>query len=626
MTRTLLHAVLASALLLAAGLAEAADLTVRVDAREITRRHVHTDMSLGVKPGPLTLVFPKWIPGEHGPTGPLETIIGMTIRANGATLAWQRDPLDMYAIRVTAPPGATRLDIALDSGLATESGVFSTGPTSSEQLAVLPWNEFVLLPKGRDAGAITTEASVLAPPEWQLSCALALRPHPDGSAALEPASLARLIDSPVQMGRYLKRIELPGSPPLAELSHTISLAADSAAALAVPDDFATGYGRLVAQAGALFGTRMYRHYTWLLTLSDHVAHFGLEHHESSDDRTAENALSEAPLREGVAGLLAHEYVHSWNGKYRRPAGLLSPDYQKPMDGSLLWVYEGLTTFWGEVLPVRAGLVTVESYREMLASVAGHFDVETGARWRSLADTAVAAQILYDAPPAWASSRRGVDFYEASEFLWLNVDSELRARSAGRASLDDFMKRFYAGPGGEPALKPYVESDVYAGLAAVAPGDWKELIRRHLDSTGTQALFAGLEGAGWRLSYSPAKNSYIETEEKRRKVTLRVWSIGLNLDDKDTITDTIEDRAAVRAGAGPGMKLVAVNGRKYTAEVLDAAIAAAHAEHKPIQLLVVNGDYYRTLSVEYYDGPRYPHLTRIDGRPDTLSEALRGRSD
>lgn len=626
MRRALLHGVLASAVLMLAGLAQAADLTLRVDAREIARRHVHTDMSLAVKPGPLTLVFPKWLPGEHGPTGPLETIIGMTIRAGGTTLAWERDPLDMYAIRVTVPAAATRLDIALDSGLPTEHGEFSTGPTSSEQLAVLPWNEFVLLPKGHDAGSLSTEAQLLAPPEWQLSCALALRPQPDGSVALEPASLARLIDSPVQMGRFLKRIELPGSPPLPQLAHTLSLAADSEASLTVPDDFAAGYGRLVAQAGALFGTRMYRHYTWLLTLSDHVAHFGLEHHESSDDRTAENALSEAPLREGVAGLLAHEYVHSWNGKYRRPAGLLSPDYQKPMDGSLLWVYEGLTNFWGTVLPVRAGLVSPESYREALASVAGHFDVETGARWRPLADTAVAAQILYDAPAAWASSRRGVDFYEASEFLWLNVDAELRAKSSGHASLDDFMKRFYAGPGGEPALKPYVESDVYAGLAAVAPGDWRALIRRHLDSTDTRALLAGLESAGWRLSYSSARNTYIQTQEKRRKETLRAWSIGLNLDDKDMIIDTIEDRAAARAGAGPGMKLVAVNGRKYTAEVLDAAIAAAHSGHKPIELLVENGDYYRTLRVEYYDGPRYPHLTRIDGRPDTLSEALRARSD
>jgi predicted metalloprotease with PDZ domain len=621
-----LRAVLICAWILFAAAVQAADLTVRVDAREVTRKRVHTDLTLAVSGGPLTLVFPKWIPGEHGPTGPLETIIGLVIRANGETLTWRRDPLDMYAISVTVPHGATRLEIALDTGLATEGGEFSTGPTSSEQLAVLPWNEFVLLPRGRDAGTITTEATVLAPAQWQLNCALALHPQPDGSVQLEPATLARLIDSPLQMGRYAQRIELAGSPPLPELNHAISLVADTPAALAVPDDFAAGYSRLVAQAGELFGTRPYRHYTWLLTLSDHVAHFGLEHHESSDDRTAENALSEAQLREDVAELLAHEYVHSWNGKYRRPAGLLSPDYQKPMDGSLLWVYEGLTQFWGTVLPVRAGLTPPESYREMLASVAGSFDVETGDRWRPLVDTAVEAQILYNAPAAWESSRRSVDFYEASEFLWLNVDSELRASKPRHASLDDFMRRFYAGAGGQPALKPYVESDVYATLGQLAPGEWRALIHRHLDSTSPRALLAGLESTGWKLSYSPQKNSYIETQQKRRKTTDRTWSIGLVIDDKATIIDTIEDRSAARAGAGPGMKLMAVNGHKYSAEVLDAAIAAAHDSRKPIELLVESGDYYRTLTVEYFDGARYPHLTRLDARADTLSEVLRARSN
>jgi predicted metalloprotease with PDZ domain len=626
MRAALFPGLLMGAAALAGASAEAADLSIRVDAREIARKHVHTDMTLAVKGGPLTLVFPKWIPGEHGPTGPIETIIGLVIRANGEPLTWQRDPLEMYAISVTVPNGATHLDISMDDGLAVEGGEFGAGPSSSAQLAVLPWNDFVLLPKGRAAASLTTEVAVLAPPDWQLNCALALHPQSDGSVQLEPANLARLIDSPLQMGRYARRIELTGSAPLPELKHAISLVADSEAALSVPADFAAGYGRLVAQAGSLFGTRVYRHYTWLLTLSDHVAHFGLEHHESSDDRTAENSLSEESLREDVAELLAHEYVHSWNGKYRRPAGLLSPDYQRPMDGSLLWVYEGMTEFWGTVLPVRAGLIPAEHYREMLASLAGTFDGESGDRWRPLADTAVEAQILYNAPKSWQSARRDTDFYEASEFLWLNVDAELRARSGGHASLDDFVKRFYAGSGGAPDLKPYVESDVYATLAAVAPGQWRELIRGHLDSLGPHALLAGLESSGWKLSYSPEKNTYIEAHQRRKKLTERQWSIGLIVDDKDLIVDTVEERAAARAGAGPGMQVVAVNGRKYSAEALDAAIAAAHASHQPIELLVLNGDYYRTLKVEYFDGARFPHLTRIDGRADTMSDALRARTD
>jgi predicted metalloprotease with PDZ domain len=617
---------LAAALLLALGAAQAADLTVRVDARDVQRKHLHSELTLAVHgSGPLTLVFPKWIPGEHSPSGPLDTMIGLTIRANGAALAWQRDPDDMYALSVTVPAGATQLDISLDSGLPTEGGVFGTGPTSSERLAVLPFNLFVLLPKGRDAATISTEASVRAPPGWQLSCALEMHDQADGSVTLEPATLDRLIDSPVQMGAYLERIELPGSAPYPQLRHTVSIAADSAAALAVPDDFAAAYGRLVAQAGALFGTRMYRHYTWLLSLSDHVARFGLEHHESSDDRYYENSLTDPGRRQLLAELLAHEYVHSWNGKYRRPAGLLSPDYDQPMNGSLLWVYEGLTQFWGTVLPVRAGLYTAESYREMLASVAGDYDIQPGDRWRPLADTAVAAQLLYGGE-SWASSRRGVDFYDASDLLWLNVDSQLRAHSGGRASLDDFMRRFYAGPGGAPALAPYVEADIYATLAAIAPGDWRGLIRRHLDTLGPRPLLEGLESSGWKLEYSAKKNSYIESGEQSRMRLERKWSIGLTLDSKGAILDTIEGRAAALAGAGPGMQVVAVNGRKFSAEVLDAAIVAAHQDRKPIELLVESADYYRTLRVAYFDGARFPHLARIADRTDTLSEVLKARAN
>jgi predicted metalloprotease with PDZ domain len=614
-----------TAMLLSGATVSAADLTVRLDAREVLRKHLHTDLTLAVKPGPLTLVFPKWIPGEHGPTGPLNTLIGMSIRGGGQDLSWQRDPMEMFAVSLTVPAGVTRLQISLDTGLPTEGGEFTAGPSSSAQVAVISWNQFVLFPKGRAAASLTTEAAVIAPPGWQLSSALALTAQADGSVRVEDTNLARLIDSPVQMGRYVKRVELAGSAPLPELKHTIAIAADSEEALTVPEDFAAGYARLVAQAGMLFGTRMYRHYTWLLTLSDHVVHFGLEHHESSDDRDDENSLAEVPLREGIAELLAHEYVHSWNGKYRRPAGLLSPDYQQPMDGSLLWVYEGMTQFWGTVLPVRAGLTPPEDYREMLASVAGFFDIQTGNRWRPLADTAVAAQILYDAPASWALSRRDVDFYDASDFLWLNVDAELRARSGGKASLDDYVRRFYAGAGGAPALKPYVEADVYTTLASVAPGDWRAIIRRHLDTLGPQALLEGLKSSGWQLSYSAEKNTYLEAQQKRHKQTDRMWSLGLKLDDKDVVIETVENRAAAQAGMGPGMKLLAVNGRKYSAEVLDAAMVAAQASKKPLELLVENSDYYRTLSVPYTQGPRWPHLTRIEGHADVLSEVLKPRS-
>jgi predicted metalloprotease with PDZ domain len=606
--------------------AQATDLTVRVDAREVTSKRVHTDLTLAVKPGPLTLVYAKWMPGEHGPTGPLESLIGLEIKANGARLSWSRDPLDMYALRIAVPPGIRQLDVSMESGLATGGPGFTAAPTSSARLAILSWNQFLLFPKGVDADKMSVSATIIAPAGWTVVCALQSQAKSGGAYEFEASTLSRLIDSPVQMGLYAKLVELKGSEPLADIKHSLSIMADSAAALAVPGEFAPGYSRLVAENGLLFGSRMYRHYTWLVSLSDHVAHFGLEHHESSDNRTVENILSEADLRMDLAELLGHEYVHSWNGKYRRPQGLLSPDYQKPMDGSLLWVYEGMTQFWGEVLPTRAGLITPEYFREAIANAAASFDTEPGARWRPMADTATAAQVLYDAPHAWQSSRRGADFYDASIFLWLDVDAELRARSQGHATLDDFAKRFYAGASGAPQLKPYVEQDVYDALAAVAPAEWRTFIHRHLDSTGTAALMGALERSGWKLSYSVQSNASVETWQKRHnQQTLRQWSIGLNLDKDAQIIDVISDRAAAQAGASPGMSIIAVNGQKYTATVLDAAIAAAQSTHKPIALLVEDSDYYRTLSVEYFDGPRFPHLVRLEGLPDTLSTVVSPRA-
>jgi predicted metalloprotease with PDZ domain len=603
-----------------------AELTLRIDARDIARRHLQTHETLAVKPGPLVLVYPKWIPAEHAPAGPLDSIIGLEITANGQRLVWQRNPLEMYEISVTVPKGADHLDIALESGLPPDGGGFSGSPDNTARLAVIRWNQYVLLPKGRDAATLSSTGSVRAPDGWEVACSLDNHKGEGGAVDFEPVSLAQLIDSPVQLGAFMRRVEIPGSAPHPDIHHAIAIAGDTAESTAVPPDFAAGYGNLVAEAGALFTSRHYRHYVWLLTLSDHVSHFGEEHHESSDDRLPETILADADTRSGVVpGLLAHEYVHSWNGKYRRPQGLLSPDYQKPMDGSLLWVYEGMTEFWGDVLPVRAGLTQPEFFRDLIAARAGHFEISSGPRWRPLADTAVEAQVLYDSPAAWSSARRGVDFYDASIFLWLDIDSQLRAHSGGKATLDDFVHRFYSGADGKPEVKPYVENDLYTTLAAIAPGDWRGIIRKHLDVPDTTALLDGLKHSGWQLSYSAEKNAAVELSQKWHKNTDRQWSIGLRLDKDAGIVDVIEGRAAALAGAAPGMKLLAVNGKKFTAEILDAAIVAAQSSHKPIELLVENDDYYRTLSVAYFDGPRYPHLTRVESTPDTLTDVLKAHA-
>jgi predicted metalloprotease with PDZ domain len=507
----------------------------------------------------------------------------------------------------------------MESGLSIAEHDFQSTRESSAQLGVLRWNQYVMLPKGRDAADISVVASVLVPAGWSAAGALVASTASDGVARIEPASVARLVDSPVQIGRHARRIEIAAAGSGLESGHSIAIVADSADGLSVPGDFLSGVSSLVAQTTGLFGWRAYGDYSWLLSLSDYVTPFGQEHLESSDIRARENVWSDVGRRHGLANTFAHELVHSWNGKYRRPRGLVSPDYQRPMDGSLLWVYEGLTTFWSDVLATRAGLMAPTDYRERLAKHAGNFDVSTGTRWRPLADTAVEAQVLFDAPGAWKFSRRGVDFYNASVLLWLDVDVELRARTQGKVSLDDFMKRFFAGTAEAAALRPYDEQEIYDTLETLASSDWRALVRRHLDETGTSAMFRALERAGWNLTYSHEPNS------STGKSTDRPWSIGLLLDEAGLITDVIEGRAAAKAGAGPNMRVIAVNGRKYSIGALDSAIAEAMRTREPIALLVENDGFYRTLSVQYFDGPRFPHLERVPTTPDTLSLVLEPRA-
>ncbi len=601
--------------------AYADDMTVRVDARDIARLRVHTTLRIPVAPGANTLVFPQWIPGTHGPTGPLDSMIGLVIAANGQPLAWRRDPVNMYAIHLEVPKDCSHLDVALESGLPVRHG------PGSENLAVINWNAYVMLPAGRDAEQIPVRAYLAIPPDWTQASALEAQLGADGAFAYAPASLARLIDSPVQASLHQRIVDLEvPSSPARPTKYRMAIAADSEADLKIPEAFAADYGRLVAETTALTGSTPYRHYTWLLTLTDQFDHFsGLEHHESSDNRGEEAALTDDKHRKWLPQLLAHEYFHSWNGKYRRPAGLLSPDYQQPMDGSLLWVYEGMTTFWGDVLPVRAGLLGADDFRDQLAFLAAIYDNEPGAGWRPLADTAVAAQVLYDSATSWRSSRRWVDFYNGSVFLWLDLDAELRRRSGARASLDDFVRAFAGADGVTPSVSPYREADIYALLASIAPGDWKGLIHRHLDAAGTGPLLQTLAHVGWRLEYTDAPNPAFDAHSELRKLTDRSFSIGLKLDKDAVVEDTIEGRAAARAGVVPGMKLIAVNGRRFSAKVLDAAIARARDTHQPIELLFEHADVFRTLTVPYFDGARNPHLVPIAGADDLLGAVLRPRS-
>jgi predicted metalloprotease with PDZ domain len=603
-------------LLLFAVSLDAQTIRVAVDATDAARKLFHSHLTIPAAPGPMKLAYAQWLPGEHGPTGPIDELVNVRIAANGQRVAWTRDPRDMFVFNIDVPAGANEIEVDATYLAPTDRGSFTAGPSATPNLAILGWNTVLLFPPGKDGEELMVEGSIKMPEGWTSACALQ---QTDGK--YERASLTTYIDSPLIMGRYLKSVDIPSGtgPP-----HRINIVADSRAALETPATFAADYSRLVAEAGAAFGAYHFRKYDWLLTLSEHVAHFGLEHHESSDNRMPEATLAEADTRKGLAGLLSHEYAHSWNGKYRRPAIMLSPDYQAPMEGNLLWVYEGLTTYLGPVLATRAGLWTPEEFREYLATVAAGFDIQPGRTWRPLEDTAVSAQILYGSPDAWRSLRRGVDFYEESLLLWLEVDAIIRRETSGRASLDDFTRRFHGGETGKPAVKPYPFDDLVATLNAVAPYDWHKHLTERLTSVSPRAPIGGLTAGGWKIAYDETENVILKMNEARHKGQDLTWSLGITLGQDGVVRDAILGLPAANAGIGPGMKIVAVNGRKWTREVLAAAIREAKTSTVPIELLVENNDLFRTHAIDYHGGMRYPHLVRNEEKEDRLAAVLRAR--
>jgi predicted metalloprotease with PDZ domain len=603
----------------AMGQSAAAPIRLMVDASQAPQKILHARMEIPVQSGPLTLYYPEWIPGEHMPDGPIIQVAGMKFSGGGKTIPWRRDLVEMFSIHVEVPAGVTTLVADFDFLLSGPASGFSAGASATASLDVLSWNQVLLYPKGLPAKDIIFAPSLRLPAEWKFGTALPIAKQEGAAIEFAPVALTNLVDSPVLSGRYYRAIQLtPGQNP----SHEIDIAADSAAALAMTPDTQLQLRNLVTEAYALFGVRHYRDYHFLLTLSDDVAHFGLEHHESSDDRTAERSLIDDAERIEFATLLPHEYVHSWNGKYRRPAGLATPDYQQPMKDDLLWVYEGLTEYLGEVLTARSGLQTPEQWREDFAGLVAQYENRPGRDWRPLQDTADAAPFLYDATNDWSNWRRGTDFYEEGELLWLDVDETLRTITKDKKSIEDFCRIFHGGAGGQPELKTYTFEDVVATLNRVAPYDWAGFLRARLDGVATKTPNEAVEKSGWKLVYNEQPNTVLEIEEELARHASFSLTVGFSASDEGAVADVIHGGPAYIAGIGPGMKIVAVNGAQFSPDAMRDAIAAGKNTTAPIQLIVANGAQFRTFSVDYHGGLRYPHIERDESRPDYLGEITR----
>jgi predicted metalloprotease with PDZ domain len=567
----------------------------------------------------MTLLYPEWIPGEHGPTGPIVDLVGLKITAAGNAVAWKRDAVNMYAFHVNVPAGATMLEVSFDFITPPEAAGFTSGASATTELAVLNWNQVLLYPEGVPSDQMRLQANLKVPNGWKYGTALPIAHESGNEIEFQPSALTTLIDSPVSAGAHYRTIELGNS--LGE-NHYLHVAGDSEKAIELSDELIEHYKSLVQETGALFGARHYRSYHFLLTLSDHVASFGLEHHESSDDRIGERGMVDEVTRKVNADLLPHEFTHSWNGKYRRPAGLATPDYSEPMKGGLLWVYEGLTQYLGQILTPRSGLLTADEFREELAITAAALDHKFGRNWRPLEDTAVSAQLLYNAREDYAGYRRGVDYYDEGTLIWLEVDVLIRDLSKGAKSLNDFCRAFEGGPGGVPALKTYNFDDVVAGLNAVQPYDWAGFLNKRLEAVGPHSTpLGGIENGGWKVTYGPARSEMWRNREEDSKTLNLNYSIGLKVSEEGNISDVLFGGPAQKAGISPATKLVAVNGRQYYPIVLREAVQSAVAKTGPIELLVKNGEYYQTFKIDYHGGELYPHLTRDDSKADVLSKII-----
>jgi len=597
----------------------AQSIRLNLDLTDAPRNIYHAHLNIPAKGGEMTLVFPKWIPGNHRPSGPIGALIGIRIESGGQPLAWQRDPIDMYAFHVNVPAGVSEIEVSLDA-ITSNDSAGAGGPAASSNLLDLNWNAVVLYPQGASSDAVEFMPSVTLPAGWSFGTALPVARVAGDKVEFATVSLTTLVDSPLIAGVHYRRVELtkPGETPV----HIMDLVADSEGDLAMKPETQAEYQKLVAETGALFGARHYRQYHFLYTLSDQVGGHGLEHHESNDSVAGERVLLDPDLHMLYAGLLPHEFVHSWNGKYRRPAGLATRNYQEPMIGDLLWVYEGLTEYLGNMLTARSGLWSAEQYREALAATAAALDHRTGRQWRPLEDTARSVQILRLMGPQWQSWRRSLDYYPEGELIWLEVDAIIRQNSRGQRSLDDLCRRFHGGESGAPKVVPYSFDDVVRTLNDVTPFDWATLLKERTRGTTSHAPLGGIERGGWKVVYNDRPNLFSQALEKLVKFTDFSYSLGFTVAEDGKLDDVIVGSPAYQAGVGSGMKLVAVNGRKWAPAVLHAALKAATSNGHPVDLLVENAQFFRTYSVPYHDGDRNPHLERVSAQPDLLDEILK----
>lgn len=597
--------------------AQKTPIKIAVDLSDAPRKLYHAEIDLPVQAGDATFLTPQWIPGTHRPLGPADAITGVVFSANGKPLPWRRDDVNLYEFHVTVPAGVTSVHAHLDSIVTTRV---------SQKMAAMEWECLLLYPAGIPVRDIPIQPSLKVPDGWGIGTALtptSTGPYPVPAAGstteFAVTTVEQLQDSPVLTGQHFH--EYPLAPEISP-KHYLDVAADYPEDAKLRPAFLAEVSNLVREATALYASHHYNQYHFLLTLSDVAGGMGLEHGQSSDNGTGEKALSDADHQLADSDLLSHEFTHSWNGKYRRPVGLYQPDFATAQQGAMLWVYEGMTQYLGNVLAARSGLKTQAQYRDMLAISAADIDYMRGREWRSTGDTAVAASILRGRIRAWENWRRGQDYYDEGELLWLDADTLIRQRTQGKKSLDDFQKIFLAKGGNTgPLIVPYTFDELVADLNEVVPYDWATFLRDRVEKINPRADVAGIEQGGYRLVYRDKPNTSERTMEAAAhgpRNDLNCWySVGLRIAEDGHINDVLWNGPADKARIAPGDKIIAVNGEIFSAIAMKKAIRDAKGSSEPIHFILQADKFVRTAEMDYHDGERYPALERVDGTPDLL---------
>ena len=595
-------------------------ITLQVDASDTAQGIFRVHETIPVTPGALTLLYPQWIPGSHSPAGPIDMLAGLKLSANGKPIAWKRDKYNVYAFHLDVPTGVSMVEADFQY-LSPRTGGFEM----TDRMMDMMWSSMSLYPAGHYSRAITFAPSVKLAKGWQLGTALETTSQSGDTTTFKPVTFNTLVDSPIYAGRYFKRVDLnPGG----KVAVHLDIVADAPKYLEMTLEQLKVHRALVTQAVKLFDSQHYDHYDFLFSLSDVLGGNGTEHHQSSEDGMGADYFTawagNAPGRD----LLAHEYTHSWNGKFRRPADLWTPNFNVPMGDSLLWVYEGQTQYWGYVLTARAGMWTPQQFRDALAMVAANYDRNRpGFDWRTLEDTTNDATAARRSGLPYRSWQMSEEYYSGGQMMWLAVDAEIRALTHGRKSLDDFARAFFGMENGSFVTKTYTFDDVVATLDGVVKHDWAGFLRARVD-TLDPPLQSGLAASGWKLVYTDQESAY-EKQYNSRKESPRhlfnfTWSIGLTMGKQGEINDVRWNGPAFKAGVSTGATVVSVNGKAYTKDVLTDAIAAAKNDKAPIQLLLKYQGEFKTVPVDYHDGLQYPHLVRIEGTPDYLSQIITAR--